>query len=316
MSFRYSFEDLLALLHGHAPAKVDAVALHRRRVEHGHLSVGLKIHCLSEGSQFSTLVEGLGGAEKILEVNYYKHSDASLCLVLPPVGSARSAILLLECIEQFIESALFSNPEVQIQVCSPGRLGARRSALLAIGFYLGSDTLRRYTLGDLATSFAEDHYRPRGRRKGTSTETLTGGRNLASVVLWSLNCHSKTAAAICSRAAAAGWTSRTSTCLLPFSSMLSTRVTGISSACSSRKRWKHCSSGIYSTVSSMLRGSERMIQRATTTMGSLPLSKSLLRTLLKRVPVSRRKAGTRNQSGHLAEFCRKFRLCFRSTAVS
>jgi len=46
MSYRYSFEDLLALLHGHAPAKVDAVALHRRRVGHGHLSVGLKIHCL------------------------------------------------------------------------------------------------------------------------------------------------------------------------------------------------------------------------------------------------------------------------------
>ena len=164
MSYRYSFEDLLALLHGHAPAKVDAVARHRRRVEHGHLSVGLKIHCLGDGSQFSTLVEGLGGAQKILDVNYYKHSHASLCLVLPPVGSARSAILLLECIEHFIGSALFSNPEIQIQVCSPGRLGARRSALLAIGFYLGSDTLRRYTLGDLATSFAEDHYRPRGRR--------------------------------------------------------------------------------------------------------------------------------------------------------
>ena len=64
MSYGYSFEDLLALLHGHAPAKVDAVALHRRRVEHGHLSVGLKIHCLGDGSQFSTLVEGLGGAQK------------------------------------------------------------------------------------------------------------------------------------------------------------------------------------------------------------------------------------------------------------
>src|SRR6266851_4136789 len=87
VSYRYSFEDLLALLHGHAPAKVDAVALHRRRVEHGHLSVGLKIHCLGDGSQFSTLVEGLGGAQKILDVNYYKHSHASLCLVLPPVGS-------------------------------------------------------------------------------------------------------------------------------------------------------------------------------------------------------------------------------------
>jgi len=164
VSYRYSFEDLLVLLHGPAPAKVDAVALHRRRVEHGHLSVGLKIHCLGDGRQFSTLVEGLGGAQKILDVNYYKHSHASLCLVLPPVGSARSAILLLECIEHFIGSTLFSNPEIQIQVCSPGRLDARRSALLAIGFYLGSDTLRRYILGDLTTSFAENLRYPRGRR--------------------------------------------------------------------------------------------------------------------------------------------------------
>src|SRR4030088_2665533 len=162
--YGYSFEDLLALLHAHAAAKVDAVARHRRRVEHGRLSVGLKIHCLGEGSQFSTLVEGLGGAQKILDINYYKHSHASLCLVLPPVGSARSAILLLECIEHFIGSALFSNTKIQIQVCSPGRLGAHRSALLAIGFYLGSDTLRRYTLGDLATSFAEHQHYPRGSR--------------------------------------------------------------------------------------------------------------------------------------------------------
>jgi hypothetical protein len=95
VSCRYSFDDLLALLHGHAPAKVDAVALHRRRVENGHLSVGLKIHCLDEGSQFTTLVDGLGGAQKILDINYYKHSYASLCLVLPPVGNARSAILLM-----------------------------------------------------------------------------------------------------------------------------------------------------------------------------------------------------------------------------
>src|ERR1700680_1045576 len=108
VSYGYSFEDLLALLHGHAPAKVDAVARHRRRVEHGRLSVGLKIHCLGDGSQFSTLVEGLGGAQKILDVNYYKHSHASLCLVLPPVGNARSAILLLECIGHFVGPELFS----------------------------------------------------------------------------------------------------------------------------------------------------------------------------------------------------------------
>src|SRR6266567_9644610 len=78
---------------------------------------------------------------------------------------------------------------------------------------------------------------------------------------------------------------------------------------------------MYSTVSSMLRGSGRMIQRAATTTGSLPLFKSLWRTLLKRVSVSRRKVvsfltGTRYQSGHLAEFCRKCSLCFRSIAVS
>jgi hypothetical protein len=109
--------------------KADALALHRRRVEHGYLSVGLKIHCLDEGSQFSTLVEGLGGPQRILEANYYKQSCASLCLVLPPVGSARAAILLLESIENFIGCTLFGNPKIQIQVCSPGRLDARRSAL-------------------------------------------------------------------------------------------------------------------------------------------------------------------------------------------
>src|SRR6266567_7636614 len=78
---------------------------------------------------------------------------------------------------------------------------------------------------------------------------------------------------------------------------------------------------MYSRVSSMLRGSGRMIQRATTTTASSPLSKSLLPTLLKKVSVSRRKvasflAGTRYQSGHLTEFCRKCSLCFRSIAVS
>src|SRR5262245_16584191 len=78
---------------------------------------------------------------------------------------------------------------------------------------------------------------------------------------------------------------------------------------------------MYSRVSSMLRGSGRMIQRAAPTTGSLPLSKSSWRMLLKRVSVSRRKmasflAGTRYQSGHLTEFCRKCSLCFRSTAVS
>jgi hypothetical protein len=87
-----------------------------------------------------------------------------LCLVLPPVGNARAAILLLECIEHFIGCALFGNRKIQIQVCSPGRLNLRRSALLAIGFYLGSDTLRRYTCGDLETTVSRDYRYQRGQR--------------------------------------------------------------------------------------------------------------------------------------------------------
>ena len=164
MSIRYKLEDLLDLLHERAPAKAGVVSTHRRHVEHGLLSVGLKLHCLSSGSEFSPLVEKLGGAGAILEINHYKSSRASLCLVLPPVGNARSAILLLKCIESFTGCGIFGNPKIQIQVCSPGRLSARRSALLAIGFYLGSDTLRRYGLDDFETTFTTNMAYPRGRR--------------------------------------------------------------------------------------------------------------------------------------------------------
>jgi hypothetical protein len=157
-------EDLLAILHDRAPAKVDAVAVQRRRVEHGLLSVGLKIHHLGNGSEFFSLVKRLGGASRVLEINMYKHAQASLCLVLPPVGNARAAILLLECIERFTGCALFGNQKIQIQVCSPGRLNARRSAFLAIGFYLGSDTLRRYAVGDLETTVSRDWDYRRGQR--------------------------------------------------------------------------------------------------------------------------------------------------------
>jgi hypothetical protein len=164
VSIRYKLEDLLDLLRERAPAKTQAISAHRRAIEQGLLSVGLKLHCLGAGSEFTRLVEKLGGAGAILEINHYKNSHASLCLVLPPVGNARSAVLLLTCIETFIGSSIFGNPEIQIQVCSPGRLSARRSALLAIGFYLGSDTLRRYRLDDFETTFTTNVAYPRGKR--------------------------------------------------------------------------------------------------------------------------------------------------------
>jgi hypothetical protein len=160
----YRLQDLLALLKSKAPATADALTSTFRRVEQGLLSVGLKIHCLDDGEKFDKLIEGLGGASKILDVNHYKDARASLCLVLPPVGSATSATQLIECLEQFIGSPIFGNRQIQLQLCSPGQLSARASALLGIAFYLGSDTLRRYTQADLRTTFQSHFTHPRGIR--------------------------------------------------------------------------------------------------------------------------------------------------------
>jgi hypothetical protein len=164
VTYRYQLPDLIALLHKNVPAIAHALTANHRRVAHGLLSVGLKVHCLDGGQQFDKLIEGLGGAVEVLEVNYYKDARASLCLVLPPVGSAASAIHLIEGIEQFIGSPIFRNRQIQLQLCSPGRLSAGASALLGIGFYLGSDTLRRYTQADLRTTFASHFTHPRGIR--------------------------------------------------------------------------------------------------------------------------------------------------------
>ena len=61
MTYRYRLQDLLALLQTKA-ATANALAANHRRVDHGLVSVGLKIHCLDEGQQFNKLIEGLGGA--------------------------------------------------------------------------------------------------------------------------------------------------------------------------------------------------------------------------------------------------------------
>ncbi len=163
MAFAASIECLLETLHARAPAKVDALALEKRRVAHGLLSVGLKLHCLRDAELFSPLINALGGEGRVLDGNVYKRSEAKFCLVLPPVGSARGAILLLECLEQYTGCRLFNNPNIQLQVCSPGRLQRRNAALHAIGFYLSSDTLRQYTLDDFATTVSANYYH-RGKR--------------------------------------------------------------------------------------------------------------------------------------------------------
>ena len=164
----YTVEDLLSVLHPHCPVKVDALCKNRRRVEHGLTTVGLKVHCLGDNRELLNLIEALGGRSEVIANRFYAHARASVTVILPPVGSARSAILLLECIEKYFGHPIFHNPRYQIQVCSPCRLDGPRAAILAITFYLGSDVLRRYSLDDLTTTFSEDTlpygHKHRGRR--------------------------------------------------------------------------------------------------------------------------------------------------------
>lgn len=163
MAYATSIDRLLLVLHQRAPEKVDALALEKRRVHRGLLSVGLKLHCLGDEHLFGPLIEALGGERWLFDRNFYKRSPAKFCLVLPPVGNAQAAILLLESIEQYTHCPMLNNPNIQLQVCSPGRLTSRNAALHAIGFYLSSDTLRQYALDDFATTVSTDHYY-RGKR--------------------------------------------------------------------------------------------------------------------------------------------------------
>ena len=173
MAYAASIEHLLDTLRTCARDKVDALASQKRRVTHGLLSVGLKVHCLRETERFGTLIAALGGEWKAVERNIYKRSDARFCMVLPPVGSARDAVTLLECIEQYTGCRMLGNPSVQLQVCSPGRLNPRYAALHAIGFYLSSDTLRQYSLEDFTTTVSDNFYR-RGKRLVIYDAGLTG----------------------------------------------------------------------------------------------------------------------------------------------
>ena len=154
---------LLGVLFKKADALSDAVAANKNEIENGLVSVGLKIHLIGNDTPFNELFRKLGG-RAILEQNVYKHTQAVSCLVLPPVGNATAAINLVSAIERYTEYKLFENDNVQIQVCSPGRLDQRRAAMLGVGYYLGSAKLRRYTIDDFDTTVSADVGYRRGRR--------------------------------------------------------------------------------------------------------------------------------------------------------
>src|SRR2546428_752008 len=78
VTYTYRLKGLLAVLRTKAPTMADVLVDNCRHVNHGLLSVGIKIHCLDNGQNFHKLIEGLGGALQILAVNYYKNARASL----------------------------------------------------------------------------------------------------------------------------------------------------------------------------------------------------------------------------------------------
>jgi hypothetical protein len=180
----YTVEHLLSVLHPHCPVKVDALYKNRRRVEHGLTTVGLKIHCLGDNRELLNLIQALGGRSEVIANRVYAHARASVTVILPPVGNARSAILLLECIEKYFGHPIFHNPRYQIQVCSPCRLDGPHAAILAIAFYLGSDVLRRYSLDDLTTTFSEDTLPYGDKHRGRRIVLYDGDGNLDRCFEW------------------------------------------------------------------------------------------------------------------------------------
>ncbi|MBX4191871.1 hypothetical protein KW798_00045 [Candidatus Parcubacteria bacterium] len=165
----FSFEMLLDALKRASPSQVKRLRANYRKVQHGLLTVGIKLHLLEEFPDVEKFFEDAVKTTHYLGDSNrpYRHAKGVSCIVLPPAGNAPAAIELLECLERSTNTQIFNNPKVQIQVCSPGRLELKRAAFLSVGFYLGSDVIRRYKLEDLETTFANHPDHPnlkRGRR--------------------------------------------------------------------------------------------------------------------------------------------------------
>lgn len=162
----FGYEQLLDTLASASPEQVQLLRANSRKVEHGLLSVGIKLHILDQLPGIEQFVAQLDSEHYGGGTRPYRRQDAIRCLILPPVGNATMAVSLLECIERTTKTDIFNNEVVQIQVCSPNRLEARHAALLSIGFYLASDVLQTYDLSDLETTFSESEtwYMLRGKR--------------------------------------------------------------------------------------------------------------------------------------------------------
>lgn len=165
MPYTCTLERFLSALELNDQEGVNWLRANHRQTVDGQLPVGLKIHILPKAhDSFKELARALKGAPSPALFdntigatnNMYKLEQASVCLVLPPVGSAPAAIRLLESLGRAIGASVWANQDIQVQICSPGRLDKTRSAMLGVVFYLSSDTFRSYTPEELKTTVQFD----------------------------------------------------------------------------------------------------------------------------------------------------------------
>jgi hypothetical protein len=165
MSIPYKTHHLISTLGKRNPEIAEYLFREGRRIDQGCVSIGAKIHSLNPNDRsFDQLAGELGGTEAVFERNYFRNKEASFCFILPAFGNPEALITLLESLEHYTGSRIFGNKNIQIQICSPGRLSELRSALLGICFYLGSDVLRSYSVAQLETTFSVSGHYPRGKR--------------------------------------------------------------------------------------------------------------------------------------------------------
>lgn len=166
VAYSLTLEHLFSVLAIEDGKRIAALRGTYRKVKHGRLPIGLKIHLLPMvADHFDTLACHMGYCDSsgFRKDNMYRTEEASLCIVLPPVGSPDAAVDLIRALESYTGLQVFGNKLVQLQVCSPGRLDRVRTALLGASFYLGSGLLRKYVIDDFVTTVSGERYR-RGRR--------------------------------------------------------------------------------------------------------------------------------------------------------
>lgn len=169
MARKADMDLLLRVLNTASPLEVAQLRRERFMVHAGLLSVGLKLHCPTYEPSHQAFAQMIDSSSNAF---MFELAGGYTCLVLPPVGSASSAVSLVKCLERYFGIPIFGeSSQVQTQICSPGRLHRRRAALLGIFFYLGSDTLRTYAAGSSSRTRS---------RTGTGSQQASGSSSMIS----------------------------------------------------------------------------------------------------------------------------------------